>query len=318
MMKGLFILLSIVLFFSRCSLNKVTAWQKNNAYLEKYDAFLEEDETKTFAWYQGVYSQNKKGNYIERLFYPEKNQITHLTTYKSKRKYIKHGSHQRWFDNGSKMSEGAYSNGNKNGLWKHYHYGDNKVRVEGNYKNGVADGLWKYYDVDGNIMVELTYKDGLREGEFVEYDTDGSVLNKGMYKSDAIFSQLLEDEIYTPSDDTILELVEAFPYLVGCEEGSSPEERKKCSDSLLLKTIYEQINYPTFAVENATEGNALINFTIYEDGTINDIVVYSGVCESIEKECLRVIALLPKWNPGRVEGKAVKVEHNLPIRFKLN
>jgi protein TonB len=37
----------------------------------------------------------------------------------------------------------------------------------------------------------------------------------------------------------------------------------------------------------------------------------------LDKEAIRVVKLLPKFKPGKQQGKAVKVAYVLPIMFKL-
>jgi protein TonB len=35
------------------------------------------------------------------------------------------------------------------------------------------------------------------------------------------------------------------------------------------------------------------------------------------EEALRVIKQMPRWIPGRLDGKPVRVKYTLPIKFKL-
>jgi protein TonB len=36
-----------------------------------------------------------------------------------------------------------------------------------------------------------------------------------------------------------------------------------------------------------------------------------------DEEAMRVMKKMPKWNPGKENGKAVSVYYNLPVVFKL-
>ncbi|BDS10430.1 energy transducer TonB [Aureispira anguillae] len=316
-MKPLLLLSSLLLLVLSCSTHKTTSQSNDNPYKNTYDHYLAQGETKIYAWYQGLISKRNTDEYIIRLFYPEKKQITSLITYKSNNKDIKHGAYQTWFDNGNKKEAGAYKNNLRDGGWKFYSHRKGLVTSEGKYKDGELQGKWKNYDSEGNILNEITWVDDVKEGAFVEYDSLGNVINEGIYKADTIFQQTQIKEKEEYQDGTIFAIVEEMPYLRECAHIEDPKERKKTSDQLLLKYIYNTISYPAFARENAAEGKAVICFTVMEDGRIRDVYTISGICESIEKECLKIVNNLPPWNPGKQKGKAVRVKYNLPIRFKL-
>jgi protein TonB len=61
-----------------------------------------------------------------------------------------------------------------------------------------------------------------------------------------------------------------------------------------------------------------ISFVIGKDGSVTDINLYRGTIYSqLNNEAMRVITKMPKWEPGRQNGKPVKVRMILPIRFEL-
>ncbi|WMX13293.1 MULTISPECIES: energy transducer TonB [unclassified Aureispira] len=316
-MKQLMALIALSILVVNCNstqkATKTTA--EKNPYENAYDDFLEPTETKVYAWYLGINSVRGEEAYIVRSIYPEKRQITSLSTYKYEDRDVLHGSYMSWSDDGLKTSEGNYKNNYKEGIWKFYSYG--KLYSEGIYTKGEKQGLWKYYYQNGKVESELYWKDDLREGAFVEYDTLGMVVNEGMYKADSIIQQTLEVEEAELSENDVI--VDEMPRFPGCEaEEGDHKAKKKCADQKLLKFIYSNIQYPSFARENAAEGMVVISFTVMEDGRIVDVRAIRGICEPLEKECLRLVRLMPQWIPGRQNGKEVRVKYNLPVRFKLN
>ena len=88
-------------------------------------------------------------------------------------------------------------------------------------------------------------------------------------------------------------------------------------DIALLKWISKSVKYPVLAQENGIKGCVHMNFVINESGNIENIVVVRGVDPSLDKEAIRVIKKMPKWEPGKQRGKAVKVSFSLPINFQL-
>jgi protein TonB len=69
--------------------------------------------------------------------------------------------------------------------------------------------------------------------------------------------------------------------------------------------------------DNDVQGRVIVGFTVNEDGSVSDVNVKRGVSSGLDKEATRVIRLLPKFKPGKQQGKAVKVYYSLPVVYKL-
>ncbi|MBR1808344.1 MAG: energy transducer TonB [Paludibacteraceae bacterium] len=86
----------------------------------------------------------------------------------------------------------------------------------------------------------------------------------------------------------------------------------------LFKYLSENVKYPVIAQENGIQGRVICQFVVNKDGSIVDVeVVRSGGDASLDKEAVRVIKSMPKWNPGKQRGKAVRVKYTVPVNFKL-
>jgi protein TonB len=77
------------------------------------------------------------------------------------------------------------------------------------------------------------------------------------------------------------------------------------------------LRYPALAEENGISGRVLIKFTINTLGEVCDIQIVKGIDPTLDKEAIRVISSSPKWTPGKIKGKAVKVQLYCPVFFKL-
>lgn len=88
--------------------------------------------------------------------------------------------------------------------------------------------------------------------------------------------------------------------------------------SALMKFLSESIRYPVVDVEQGVEGRVICTFIVEKDGSITDINVVRGLSPSIDKEAVRVISGMPKWNPGFQNGQSVRVKFTLPIIFRLS
>ena len=83
------------------------------------------------------------------------------------------------------------------------------------------------------------------------------------------------------------------------------------------KLISANLKYPEVAEKNKVEGSVLLSFIIAEDGTVTDIKVDTKLGSGTDEEAIRVLKLSEKWNPGKVDGKAVRTKYNLPVKFSL-
>lgn len=87
--------------------------------------------------------------------------------------------------------------------------------------------------------------------------------------------------------------------------------------SELMKYLENNIKYPTIAQKNGTQGRVIVKFVVNQDGSIVDPVVMRSVDPDLDKEAIRLISSMPKWKPGRIDNKNVRVRYTLPVTFKL-
>jgi protein TonB len=88
-------------------------------------------------------------------------------------------------------------------------------------------------------------------------------------------------------------------------------------EAAMMKFIQKNIQYPSMERDNDIQGRVIIKFIVNEDGSLSDIHIARGVSQGLDKEALRVVKLLPKFIPGKQQGKPVKVYFLLPIKFML-
>ena len=115
----------------------------------------------------------------------------------------------------------------------------------------------------------------------------------------------------------IFKVVEQFPHFPGCEEITNQKAKKGCSQEKMLQYLFENLNYPVVARTNGVEGTVVITFVVEKDGSISNAEILREIGAGCGTEALRVVNTMPKWNPGKQEGKPVRVQFNIPVRFKL-
>ncbi len=80
----------------------------------------------------------------------------------------------------------------------------------------------------------------------------------------------------------------------------------------------KNIKYPKVAKRKKQEGKVYVKFIVDEQGNITDPAIERSPHESLSKEALRVVRLMPPWKPGKQNGENVRVYIMVPVEFKLN
>ena len=82
--------------------------------------------------------------------------------------------------------------------------------------------------------------------------------------------------------------------------------------------ISNNIQYPQEAIDNNVEGTVQVQFGIDDNGKITDVTTLgTKLGYGLEEEAIKVVSNMPKWNPGKVNGKNVKTRMILPITYRL-
>ncbi len=87
--------------------------------------------------------------------------------------------------------------------------------------------------------------------------------------------------------------------------------------SAMYRFLGNNIKYPSEAQKNKVQGRVFVRFIVEKDGSIGRVEVLKGIGFGCDEEAIRVVKSMPKWIPGRQNGKPVRVYYNMPIVFKL-
>jgi protein TonB len=85
----------------------------------------------------------------------------------------------------------------------------------------------------------------------------------------------------------------------------------------LHEYLAKNTRYPDVARLTNIEGKVIVKFVVNDDGTVTDAEIARGIGGGCDEEAARVVLHMPKWTPGKQNGRCVKVYFNLPIVFKL-
>jgi protein TonB len=87
--------------------------------------------------------------------------------------------------------------------------------------------------------------------------------------------------------------------------------------SAMMRFLGKNLHYPPSARAIGQEGTIYVRFVVNNAGQVVDVEVVKGVSAVLDREAIRVVALMKKWKPGRQHDIPVNVRMVLPIRFHL-
>ena len=85
----------------------------------------------------------------------------------------------------------------------------------------------------------------------------------------------------------------------------------------LMKFLSSNIHYPESAQQDNIQGRVIVKFVVEKDGSIGPAQVVKGVEHALDQEALRVVREMPRWQPGKNDGVAVRSWLTLPVTFRL-
>lgn len=102
-------------------------------------------------------------------------------------------------------------------------------------------------------------------------------------------------EITLKKQDEVFAIVEQMPEFPG-------------GLAALKEYVRVNLQYPKVALENGILGQVTVGFVVSKTGAIENVKVRRGVDPSLDKEAVRLIGAMPKWNPGIQHGQNVDPE----------
>lgn len=146
----------------------------------------------------------------------------------------------------------------------------------------------------------------IEEVEFESTETDQT--------DEIVFVEKVEEE----TDEIFnFAVVENRPVYPGCEKFATEDEKWECLNKNIMTHIAKNFKFPEMARQMGISGRVFVNFVIEKDGSISNVTVARGVDKLLDDEAIRVVKTLPKFQPAKQRGKAVRMQYTVPINAKL-
>ncbi|MBR5082951.1 MAG: M56 family metallopeptidase [Bacteroidales bacterium] len=107
-----------------------------------------------------------------------------------------------------------------------------------------------------------------------------------------------------PDKNGVYQIVEEMPQYPGGE-------------AAMLEYVAKNVVYPQEARDKEISGRVFVGFIVEKDGSIGEVKLLRGIGGGCDEEAIRVVKGMPKWKPGKQDGKPVRVSYQMPIFFKL-
>lgn len=218
----------------------------------------------------------------------------------------------------------SLSNGVADGLYTETENG--KIVSTGMFANGKPVGKWTfsdgictaYFDDNGELkyVVDETTGDKSQYLNFripepeTPHPLEGCEPENFLMRDSKLKPETGADSVVDMSDDSVVDMSEIY-------EAVEQQAQFPGGQDALIKWLCYNLSYPKASAEKGVQGRVIVQFIVEKDGSISNPTVLRGVDEDLDKEALRIVKRMPKWQPGKKNGVAVRSKYTMPVTFKL-
>ena len=165
----------------------------------------------------------------------------------------------------------------------------------------------QFVPVEGNSNLVVWMRDDVQKmEEMVVYAPDSSEA-ENEERGPVVFDmpiEKIEKDAASENEGTVYSTVEQMPMFPGGMQAA-------------MEFLGKNMKYPVAAQKAKIEGRVIVQFVVDKDGSITKAQVVNSVSPELDAEAIRVVNLMPKWNPGKQRGQEVPVMFTMPITFRL-
>jgi TonB family protein len=286
--------------------------------MERYYTYQWRDTDAVNARFYSLTEKTDSG-WRRRIFYLHSLLLRTDGLYEDSGCAVPSGHSRSWYSNRRPESSGAYSKGNKQGLWLQY-YNNGMMEDSAVYEDGHPVGVrqsWHrngyardsaFHNPDGSGAV-ITWFDNGYPAAAGRYTSGGRPFGKWafFYRSGATSAFEMYDRNGNLQDK------QYFDESGNALKDTANKDRKaefpgglKAWDSYLKQALHVPANYP---VTNGDQPVVVVEATINEEGRITDAEVVIPFYPDFDKAALEAVRNSPDWIPA--------FEHNRPVKFTI-
>ncbi|MFD3001113.1 TonB family protein [Pontibacter toksunensis] len=231
--------------------------------------------------------------------------------------------------------KGAYINGVRHGKWQYASLANGKSGkpvIEQLYKNGAM--VRGYIQQQGKAGARIPYTSEDRFNLVVDFPYL-AVVERWAKDADAfkpnfpVLAYMLKfdvQEVYEKNEAQ--QQVKSYQVVYSTATGSDtlklaqeliPDNKPVFlgGEQDMLMFLVRNIRYPVTAQRAGVQGMVVVSFTVMPDGSIGDIKMLKSLGYGLDEEAIRVVKLMPKWQPAISNNAPVAASYALPVRFTI-
>lgn len=176
--------------------------------------------------------------------------------------------------------------------------------------NMKCDHPFIYLIVDeetNTILFMGTYQNGFvkRDGKWQDVEYKGTVQDDNPNEKVSTPTYGPSTNIRQDRQRDVYDIVDEMPSFSG-------------GNAALINYIKENVQLQKDGNGEYIQGRVIVSFIVEKDGSCSNFNVARPVNPLLDREAIRVLKTMPRWNPGKKSGKNVRVRYNVPVMFKLN
>ena len=160
---------------------------------------------------------------------------------------------------------------------------------------------------EANMRLGIMYSEGI--GVRQDYTQAARYFRRVVNKGDTIIAKKYMEDIFAKGLANKDDVFEPVPEI----NAKFPGGNEAC-----MEWLRTNIRYPKACLEKGIHGRVIVYFDINSDGSISDIKVSRSPDPHLGIEAVRVVEMMPKWEPATKGGQKVRSHFTLPIMFRLN
>ncbi len=170
-------------------------------------------------------------------------------------------------------------------------------------------------------MVEITKPEEPKPVEPVKQtisvvtDILNVVKNDTKITTDFDFVEFSEDEIVVQPIEVQHEEIEEDAPFITAEQMPTFQGGDL---SKFREWVIKNFQYPAIARENGIQGRGIMTFVIERDGSLTNIQALVTPDRVLSDEVARVLAMSPKWAPGKQRNQPVRIKYTMPVEFRIS
>lgn len=117
--------------------------------------------------------------------------------------------------------------------------------------------------------------------------------------------------------ETLL-VADHMPAFDECVQILDPEAERNCTEKRIISHMQSCVEFPQHMKESGIDGVVYLQYVIDENGRVRDATILRAPHAAFEATTLGCIEGLPVMHPGKQQGRPVRVQYTLPVRFSLH